>query len=237
MFSQMWGALFARDGTGGVFWKTKEKVKGVTQCVHTCGHHWCPCWTEWLRGAALGTPPRRGDATQTLPPAAEAKIVPPVHLTGASGQHGTGMGCQGGNSLLGPAAHGQEGIWMGCCSNVGDWHQDLSLWAKTQDTQGVPSNYCSLPFLLSHPKDRAATRAQALASCSGLRSKSRTKRRCSAMLGLSQINAEKASFNREKNQLFVLNEMRMKDRTWQNIFILIFAFQRVAFLSPAFSHH
>lgn len=52
----------------------------------------------------------------------------------------------------------------------------------------------------------------------------------------SMLN-EKASCSGKKNQLFLLNEMKMNDRTQQNIFILIFAFQGVAFLSPAFSHH
>lgn len=65
---------------------------------------------------------------------------------------------------------------MGSCSNVGGWNQDLSLWAETQGySRSSKQLLQSLPFLLSHPKDRAVARARALASCSGLRSSGRTK--------------------------------------------------------------
>ena len=96
MLSQIWGTRFAeREVSGVFFWKTQgKKVKGITQQVQTWGAcRSCTCWMVELKSPAVGTLAIRGDATQNLPPAAEAKIANLVHLISNSCQHGTAMHC------------------------------------------------------------------------------------------------------------------------------------------------
>lgn len=184
MFSQMWGTLFARrGGTGGVSGSLKKRWRES----HSGSSPWAipPAHAEqcgW--GGQLLALPRNGDATQTLPPAAEASHLCVSFVTLGS----VGLKCKGGefpagtcSSWPGGQLMAKHSTWMGSCSHVGDWHQDLSLWVKTRGySRGSKQLLHSLPFLLSHSEDRAAARAQGWGAVSGLRFEAHEKMPCSA---------------------------------------------------------
>lgn len=177
MFIQMQGTLFARrDGTGGVFWKAKEKVKGVTQCVQSWWPSLVLCWTEWLGWAALGTLPRR--ALQHKHCHLQLKTKQPTLCISSVPLHSTALewAAREVNSLLGPAAHGLEGSSSPEGAHAHVWVTDTKISPSEpnpRNTQGAPSNYCKVSLSCCPILKTGLLPGHRL--CPGLRDSGRTK--------------------------------------------------------------